>query len=155
VKLYLETSVPNFLFVTDAPEKREMTETLFEQILAGRHESWVSDLYTEEVVMTPSPLLADKLERVIELYGLKELETDHETVRIARAYIDAHAFTENNRMDALHVAAAVQHGCDVVVSWNFRHIVRAWTIKLVNEVNAGMGLGNIVICTPQEVIEDA
>lgn len=30
--LYLETTVPNFLFCTDAPERRETTEKLFEQI---------------------------------------------------------------------------------------------------------------------------
>jgi hypothetical protein len=154
VKLYIETSVPNFLFVTDAPEKRQATEQLFEQLRTGEHQGVVSDLYLREVHQTPSPLLLFQLEGVIEVYKLERVNTDAETLRIARAYIAGKAFTENNFLDALHVAAGVQHGCEVVVSWNFQHIVRAWTIKQVAEVNAALGLANIVICTPQEVIGD-
>jgi hypothetical protein len=58
---------------------------------------------------------------------------------VAEAYMDARAFTEGNLADALHVATAACAGIEVVVSWNFRHIVRAWTIRLVNEVNAPAG----------------
>ena len=68
------------------------------------------------------------------------------------AYVDATAFTKLNYMDALHVATAVCGGCDVVVSWNYKHIARAWTIKKVGEVNRRLGLPEVAICTPEEVI---
>jgi len=40
------------------------------------------------------------------------------------------------------------------VSWNFKHIARAWTMKKVAEVNHHMGFPEVVICTPEEVVSD-
>ena len=74
--------------------------------------------------------------------------------RVADAYVQAMAFTEQNYADALHGASAVCGGCDVVVSWNFRHSARAWTMKKVEEINRQLGLPGVVICTPEEVVSD-
>lgn len=86
MKLYIETSVPNFLFVTDAPDKRAVTEQFFDEVRVGLHQACVSALYAQEVARTPNPLLRYQLE-------------------------------------------IVQLSYNVQVSWNFQHIVRAWTMK--------------------------
>jgi hypothetical protein len=62
MRLYLETSVPNFLFVTDAPERRRLTYLLFAEIEAREHQAWVSTLYLREVRQVDSPLLRYQLE---------------------------------------------------------------------------------------------
>ncbi|MHB2020036.1 MAG: PIN domain-containing protein [Candidatus Xenobia bacterium] len=153
MKLYLETSVPNFLFVHDAPDKRRHTEQLFEEIQAGRHEAFVSDLYTQEVRATESPLRRAQLEAVPSVYSIGMLQTSLAAYDLLDKYVDAKAFTSNNDVDGLHVAVATLAACEVVVSWNMNHIVRAWTIKRVLEVNHREGLAEIVICTPEEVID--
>jgi hypothetical protein len=151
VRLYLETSVPNFLFVTDAPEKRLHTERLFAEIALGRHEAAISELYTLEIERTPDPDLRAQLEAVVATYRLDILPLLAEVSDLADVYIAAEAFTAANRTDAEHVALAVLSDYEVIVSWNFQHIVRAWTIQRVLQVNRRQGLPPVVICTPEEV----
>jgi len=42
LKLYLETSVWNFYFADDAPEKKEATIQFFEQVKKGKYEIYLS-----------------------------------------------------------------------------------------------------------------
>lgn len=155
MKLYLETSVPNMLFSAYVIDKRETTERLFSLIQAGAHKAVVSSLYIDEIRETPSILLRYQLEGIVKLYGAEVIDVTEEAEQLADEYVKAEAFTENNYVDALHVSIATYGKCDVVVSWNFRHIARAWTIKKVTEVNRRLGLPDIVICTPEEVVGDA
>jgi len=56
------------------------------------------------------------------------------------------------RSDALHVALATIGRVDVMVSWNFRHIVNLGRIRMFNAVNLEQGYGLIEIRTPREVL---
>jgi predicted nucleic acid-binding protein len=154
MKLYIETSVANMLFTLKVPEKRIITERLFEEIREGIHKIVVSSVFLDEVRKTPSVFLRYQLEGIIKVYDAEVINVTEDVENVADAYIQAQAFTENNYADALHVAVAVCGGCEVIVSWNFRHIVRAWTMKRVVEVNRRLGLPDVIICTPEEVIGD-
>jgi integrase len=55
------------------------------------------------------------------------------------------------RNDMLHIALATVASVDVVVSWNFRHIVRLDTIRLFNGVNIERGYQAVAIYSPREV----
>lgn len=152
MRLYLETSTPNFLFVKDAPDKRAATERLFEQIRHGLHQAVVSNLYLEEVANTDSIVLRYLLEGIPTLYRLEVVRVTMECHELTELYLKAKAFTAPNLMDATHVAVAAYHGCEAVVSWNFQHIVREWTVSLVNQVHKERGLAPIRLCSPTEVI---
>ena len=56
--------------------------------------------------------------------------------------------------DALHVAVATVTGCEVIVSWNFRHIVNFERIPMYNKINAVNGYNPIAIYSPLEVLAD-
>lgn len=115
MRLYLETSVPNFLFAEDAPDKRLLTEELFKLIQQGEHEAVVLTLFLDEIGRAPEPLRT-QLEGVRCRYGLDIVRFTDACQALADAYIEARAFTEANRYDASHVATAAHHGCDVAVS---------------------------------------
>jgi hypothetical protein len=53
--------------------------------------------------------------------------------------------------DLLHIALAPVGQVDVVVSWNFRHIVHFNKIRLFNAVNIEQGYRSIQIFSPREV----
>lgn len=53
--------------------------------------------------------------------------------------------------DALHLAAAVVHEFDVVISWNFEHLVKLKTRQAVNGLNRLLGYREIEIVSPEEV----
>ena len=49
LKIYLDTSVINFLFADDAPEKKETTHRFIEKIKQGEYEIFLSDVVIEEI----------------------------------------------------------------------------------------------------------
>ena len=54
--------------------------------------------------------------------------------------------------DMLHIALATIADADVLVSWNFRHIVRLDKIRLFNAVNIECGYKALTIYSPREVV---
>ena len=62
--------------------------------------------------------------------------------------------TDSNIADALHVAAASAAGADLILSWNFRHIVNFDRIHKYNGVNALKGYPPIEIHSPLEMSDE-
>jgi hypothetical protein len=93
---------------------------------------------------------------------LLEVPEAHHTILLDTAEADglpdaylAHGIVgPGSRSDALHVALATVARVDVLVSWNFRHIVNLGRIRLFNAVNVEQGYGPIEIRSPREVLED-
>ena len=73
---------------------------------------------------------------------------------LAQKYLDDNIVSENCRGDALHIAIATVIGVDVLVSWNFKHIVNLNKIKLFNSVNFREGYNMLEIRTPREVLNN-
>jgi hypothetical protein len=71
---------------------------------------------------------------------------------LAEAYQAHGVVGPGSRSDALHVALATMGRVDVLVSWNFKHIVNLGRIRLFNAVNLEQGYGLIEIRTPKEVL---
>ena len=53
--------------------------------------------------------------------------------------------------DALHVAAAVATRQDILLSWNFRHLVNRRRRAMINDLNVAEGLPGIEIMVPPEI----
>ena len=66
-------------------------------------------------------------------------------------YVDAGIFTGVMYKDALHVAAVVLTRQDVLLSWNFKHLVNRRRRAQINQVNISMGLPPIEIVAPPEI----
>ena len=81
------------------------------------------------------------------------LEPSRETLALANLYVREGAIPAGFYTDALHVATAVCHHLDVIVSWNMRHLVNVRKVQRINEVNAKHGWPAIRIHTPEEVLE--
>ncbi|MCW5776855.1 MAG: hypothetical protein KIS87_10485 [Phycisphaeraceae bacterium] len=67
------------------------------------------------------------------------------------AYLVAGVLPPKWRDDATHVATATVHDADLLVSWNFRHIVNFDKIRLFNAVNLRLGYRQIAIHSPLEL----
>ena len=62
--------------------------------------------------------------------------------------------SSNYFLDAEHIAIATVEKVDIVVSWNFKHIVNIHKIRGFNSVNLKEGYQLIEIRTPMEVIDE-
>ena len=75
-------------------------------------------------------------------------------IKLAEKYIEQKIVSDKFYSDALHIAIATVIGVDVLVSWNFNHIVNLNRIRLFNSVNLREGYSILEIRSPREVIEN-
>lgn len=146
LRVYLDTSVVGGCL---DPEFAPWSNGLLADLRAGRFRPVLSDLLALELRQAPRAVQAV----YAELRALNPLEvtTTSEAVALLGAY-EAHAVLGPRfRADMLHIALATAAEADVVVSWNFRHIVRFDKIRLFNAVNAEQGYRTVAIHSPREV----
>jgi hypothetical protein len=152
MKLYIETTVPNFLFADDALEKKSITEEFYRWIGTSSDTLYISELVLYEISRAQSPLRAKLLDAVARLQA-KNLAITSEAEGLAERYVQDEAIPARFRDDALHVAIAVLNGLDVVVTWNMKHLANVRRIESINRTNRVMALSPIRIHTPEEVID--
>jgi hypothetical protein len=69
------------------------------------------------------------------------------------AYLAAGVVGPASAADAEHIAAATVAEVDIVVSWNFKHIVHFDKIRGFNGVNSLRGYRPLEIYSPVEVVD--
>ncbi|MFH1539671.1 MAG: PIN domain nuclease [bacterium] len=153
LKLYIETSVWNFLFADDAPEKQLETNRFFEEIQSGDYELFISGLVLAEIERAQESV-RDKLLGKIDEIEPEVLTITGEVDELALKYAGARFLSEKAFDDLTHVAVATVNRMDFLVSWNLKHIVKVKTITGINEVNLSEGYRELKVCTVQGVIID-
>lgn len=146
--LYLDTSVVSAYYDERAKERQEATIKFWREVLPD-YQIHISEITVEELEDTKDESLRKKLTKLIK--GFKILKTNEKIRDLARAYIRKEVFSEKYIDDALHVAIASFYEISYVVSWNFEHLVKVKTRKLVNLVNILEGFREIEIISPQEL----
>jgi hypothetical protein len=79
------------------------------------------------------------------------LSVTEEVLTILAAYESHGVLGPRFRNDMLHIALATVAEVDVLVSWNFRHIVRLDKIQQFNRINLELGYKALAIYSPREV----
>lgn len=146
MKLYLDTSVFSAYYDERTPERMRMTRDFW--LVLERHEKLCSDLTIEELRQARSGL-REKLIALTQNFTVLSL-TD-EMRKLAKLYVEEGVVPSKYFADALHIAAAVLGNADILVSWNFKHLVKRSTRLLVNYINTRQGLRTIEILAPPEV----
>ena len=90
--------------------------------------------------------------RIQAVKDLPVLEINDEIQKLAEKYFIELEIPEKARLDAAHLAVAVWHEMDYLLSWNCRHIVSGRVKKSLEEINATLNLKTPVLCTPEELM---
>jgi predicted nucleic acid-binding protein len=125
---------------------------LFDRIRAGECVLVLSDVTVAELRDAPEAVRA-----VVSGLRPDSVETvlfTPEAERLAKAYVAAAVLPPKMWADAQHIAVATLAGVDVLVSWNFKHVVNLRRIHGYNEVNAELGYPSVEIRTPREVVNE-
>lgn len=152
IKCYLDTTIFNFVFAKGDADKNEITVKFFNDLPLIAEGIYISDEVIREISRAPEPRKS-QLEDLIRKTNPLLLGIDLETEELAERYIKEGIIPEKYRSDALHIAVSVINGIDVIVSWNFEHIVKLKTRVMVDGVNKLLGYHEIEICSPEEVVE--
>jgi predicted nucleic acid-binding protein len=146
LRIYLDTSVIGGCF---DHEFAPWSNALWEDFLEGSFVPVLSQLVAAEIRPAPEPVRA-KYRDLLGLGG-ELVEIDVEALQLAAAYERHGALPLALRNDMLHIALATVAEVDVLVSWNFKHIVRLDKIRLFNAVNLELGYKPLQIYSPREV----
>ena len=152
IKYYLDTTVFNFVFAEVDSGKKEVTQKLFRDFPLIAEGIYISSEVIREISRAPEPRRSD-LEGLLRETSPFLLEVDMETQELAERYVKEGIIPVKYRSDAIHIAVAVINGIEVIVSWNFDHIVKLKTRLMVNGINRLSGYHEIEICSPEEVVE--
>jgi hypothetical protein len=148
LRVYADTSVFGGCFDT---EFQAESLQFFEEARAGRFALVVSDLTMEELADAP-----ERVKSVLQSFPTEQVErvsVTQECVALRDAYLNARVVGRASEDDALHIAIATVMAVDMVVSWNFKHIVHFEKIVGFEGVNTLNNYRSPRIYSPREVIE--
>jgi len=147
-RLYLDTSVFGGYF---EPEFNRWTKVLFDQLQQGHYKLLYSTLLDNE--LTPAPRKVRDLVLTIPDDKIETIEITPKSLDLADLYIKENVVGKTSRPDCIHIALATLYNADILVSWNFKHIVNINRIRGYNSVNYRLGYQMLEIRTPREILE--
>lgn len=146
-RIYLDTSVISLHDDPRSPDRCALTREFWLRL--SDFEASISEVTTREIQDTPDPARRDRMLRLID--GLAIQPVTAEADQLAARYLAAGIFPATVPDDALHVAIAVLSRHDVLVSWNFKHLVNQRRRAAIDALNLSIGLPTIAILPPPEL----
>ena len=147
LRIYIDTSVIGGCFDL---EFKIWSDALMEDFRQRHYVPVLSNVTAAEVAPAPEFVQALHLE-LLSLPAEVVAVTD-EVVSLVESYTARSVLSSRFYNDMLHIALATIAEVDVLVSWNFKHIVRLDKIRLFNAVNLEQGYKPLTIYSPREVI---
>ncbi len=148
MKIYIDTSVVGGFY---DKEFDETTREFFKMVERGEIVLVVSDLLRAELLRAP-----EHVRKHLDKYSKKQtqqVELTEEAKVLADRYIAEKVVGATSKADCQHIAIATVNRVDVLVSWNFKHIVNLKRIRGYNSVNLKHNYPMLEIRTPKEILE--
>jgi len=151
--VYIETTIPSYLTARSS----ENVCALSRQIITRKW--WLEKkshyhLFISDVVMLEcqkgDPIASQH--RIEVINGIENLEITDECAVLAERIFNELQIPDRARDDSLHISLASVHKVDYLLSWNFRHIVNAVSIKKLNAFLRKENNHIPQICTPEELM---
>ncbi|MDR9488294.1 PIN domain-containing protein [Salibacter sp.] len=146
-RIYLDTSVFGGYY---DDEFKEFTIPLFKRILNGEFTVLISTMIDEELEFAPEHI--KKLVNQLNKSYTEFLEDTDEAVGLATEYIEEEVVGITSYADCLHIALATIYQADLLVSWNFKHIVNIERIRGYNSINLKNGYKQLEIRAPRDLM---
>jgi predicted nucleic acid-binding protein len=147
MRVYFDTSVLGGCFDR---EFQNASRQLVQAAYAERILPLLSEILLRELMEAPASvqqLLARLMQGEAE-----RLEVSDGAMELHEAYLRTGIVSPRYANDALHVALATVARADVLVSWNFQHLVTPVRVRAFNGVNIAQGYGPIIILTPSDIV---
>ena len=147
-KFYFDTSVFGGAF---DKEFEETTLQLFERVKLGRVICMFSDLTETELLN--ALLNVKKHFKELPKENTERVIVTDEILKLASKYISEKVVGQTSFDDCIHIATATIYKADILVSWNFKHIVNVYRIRGYNSINIRSNYLSLEIRSPKEIVE--
>ena len=148
LRVYADTSVYGGCF---DEEFKKASRAFFREVSGGRFGLVVSETVQRELAEAPEEV--KQVLTGLDMGNLEFIDSSSELTQLRDAYLQAGILGGASQDDAEHIAAASVAEVDLVVSWNFKHIVHFDKIAGFGAVNLLHGYKPLRIHAPQEVVE--
>jgi len=145
-RIYVDTSVIGGCF---DPEFAEWSNGLMQDFRDGRFKPLLSQVTATEIQAAPEAVQIIYAELVA--LNAEVVKVNESALELADEYQKRNILTAKFYADGLHIALATITEADLLVSWNFKHIVRFDKIRLFSAVNLEYGYKALQIYSPREV----
>ncbi len=145
-RIYIDTSVIGGYF---DDEFSADTIPFFDRVKSSEIIIIISDILEAELLRAPD--FVKELLPSLPQTQIERIKLSPEAIELADRYIDAKVIGKTSRADCQHIAIATLCNADVLVSWNFKHIVNLDRIRGYNGINFQNGYKMIEIRTPKEI----
>jgi len=147
-RFYFDTSV--FGGVYDI-EFEDETLQLFERVKLGKIVCVYSDLTETELIKAPENV--KKYFKELPKENTERVIVNAEIIELATKYLEDKVVGKTSFDDCIHIATATLNKVDMLVSWNFKHIVNIYRIRGYNSINIKMNYSSLEIRSPKEILE--
>ena len=145
-RVYVDTSV--FGGIQD-DEFAADSRRFFKRVHGGEFKLLLSTVTYDELQNAPAAVRREL--DALPGESMEDIRINDDMQELAEAYISAGILGRSSEFDALHVAAATVADADLILSWNFRHIVNYDRIRKFNAVNLLNGYRTLDIRSPSEL----
>jgi len=149
MRIYVDTSVFGGCFDT---EFEHWSNRLIEFFKIGKYKAVISEVSEFELKFAPN-----HIKQILSNIPHKNLEiaklTD-EARQLSEYYLKEKIVTKKSLADTQHIAVATVQQVDLLVSWNFKHIVNYDKIRLYNAVNLKYGYKVLEIRNPRDLTDE-
>jgi hypothetical protein len=149
LKIYLDTSVISML---DDSERGIITRDFFEFAIQKGYQFVVSEVVRAEIDDTPEENKRVAILQFLETLNCVSVPYNQESIDLAWTYVSEEILTDSHIDDLTHIAYATVFGCNMIVSWNRKHIAKPIKAQKINACNMKNNYSMIAIYTPQEFL---
>ncbi len=146
-RLYFDTSVFGGMY---DEEFEEISTLLFEKVKLGQMICVYSDLSEAELKNAPENVRNFFINLPKE--NTEFIEVTEEAYLLADKYLAEKVVGQTSANDCRHIATATINKVDILVSWNFKHIVNVFRIRGYNSINLRWGYSPLDIRSPKEIV---
>ncbi|MDR0943419.1 MAG: PIN domain nuclease [Ruminococcus sp.] len=151
-RVYLDTSVISHLDQPKKPIEQEYSLRLWDAIIAGEYEVWLSDVVLTEI----NKCKPDKRERLFDFLSKikhNNIPLTDELRTFANKILDQKILPSSCEEDSQHIAAAVLTNSEFLLSWNLKHLANFTTNDKVRSLSFVEYNREISIITPSFLLE--
>ncbi|MGA1849200.1 MAG: PIN domain protein [Thermoplasmatota archaeon] len=146
-RYYIDTSVIGGCL---DDEFRKASKLLIKEFSERRKVAIISDITRAEISRAPKKV-RQVMDRIPEEF-IEGVTLSEESNELSRAYLKEKVISKRFLADSQHIAIATVAKADIIISWNFKHIVNIERIRGYNSVNIKKGYGTVEIRSPWEVV---
>jgi predicted nucleic acid-binding protein len=133
-RVYLDTSVISHLDQPKKPIEQEYSLRLWDAIIAGKYEVWLSEVVIDEINRC-EPEKVERLTNYLSEIKYSNFKLTDTAKAFAQSILDRKILPAKCKEDSRHIASAIFTESDFLLSWNLKHLANYKTNEKIRIIS--------------------